>query len=140
MEIAEQFLAITGVSTEYAVTGVVNSPILAASLIGDNGIWIDLAKKLGKLASRILSKNLKAPIESQTIGEGNKNKNFIHAAVGIGILSGQTKNSLNLVNAPELVKKMGFAIKESHVDGEVDAIVVRIGQHSIKGEINRKDF
>lgn len=137
VEIAEQFLAISGVSDKYSVTGIVNAPVLAAAMTGDNGIWIDLAKKLGKLGARFLQKNLNAPIESQTVGDGNKNKKFIHTAVLVGILSGQTKNGLNLVNAPTLAKDAGININDSHVNGDVEAIVVRVGQHSIKGILSK---
>lgn len=135
VEIAEQFLAISGVTDEYTVTGIVNAPVLAAAMTGDNGMWIELAKKLGNLGSRFLRKNLSLPIESQTIGSGNKSKKFIHTAVLVGILSGQTKNGLNLVNAPTLAKDAGININDSHADGDYDAVLVKVGQHSVKGTV-----
>lgn len=133
MEIAEQFLAISGVTEKYSVTGIVNAPVLAAAMVGDNACWIELAKRLGKLGARFLQKSLNSPIESQTIGAANKNRKFIHTAVLVGILSGQTKNGLNLVNAPTLAKDAGININESHVDGDGDQVLVKVGQHSLRG-------
>ncbi|XP_043273688.1 hydroxypyruvate reductase [Venturia canescens] len=136
IEIAEQFLAISGVTDKYNVTGIVNAPVFAAAMIGDNASWIELAKRLGKLGARFLRKNLDSPIESQTVGDGNKNRKFIHTAVLVGILSGQTKNGLNLVNAPSVAKDAGLNINESHVDGDDEQVVVKIGQHSLRGTVH----
>lgn len=135
MEIAEQILALSGKSTKYTVTGIVNAPILTAAMSEENVPWIELSKKLGQLIGRFLIKNPKAIVESQTVGADMEFKKFIHTAVLVGILTGQTKNGLNLVNAPTLAKEIGVQIKESHVDGDANAVIVKIDQHQIKGII-----
>ncbi|XP_034935751.1 hydroxypyruvate reductase [Chelonus insularis] len=139
VEIAEQFLAISGITDKFTVTGIVNAPILAATMSGDNGIWIELAKKLGQIGARFFKKNMTASMESQTIGTGMLNKKFLHTAVLLGVLAGQTKNGLNLVNAPTLAKDAGIQITESHRDGEYDAVVVRVGTHQIKGTVRNDE-
>lgn len=135
VEIAEQFLAISGISNKYNVTGIVNAPVLFAAMSDENGPWIELSKKLGQLATRFIKKNVSAPIESQTIGNAMANKKFVHTAVLVGVLTGQTKNGLNLINAPTLAKDIGIDIKESHIDGEINGVIVKVGQHNIKGKL-----
>jgi D-3-phosphoglycerate dehydrogenase len=59
VEIAEQFVALaTNCSAaeraHYAVTGVVNAPVLAAAMIHTNTPWISLANELGKVAAKII--------------------------------------------------------------------------------------
>ncbi|KAK0166727.1 hypothetical protein PV327_004216 [Microctonus hyperodae] len=139
VEIAEQFLAISGTSNKYSVTGIVNAPVLFAAMSDENGPWIELSKKLGQLATRFIKKNVSAPIESQTIGKAMASKKFIHTAVLVGVLTGQTKNGLNLINAPTLAKDVGIDIKESHIDGDINAVVVKVGQHHIKGTVRNNE-
>ncbi|XP_011305319.1 D-3-phosphoglycerate dehydrogenase-like, partial [Fopius arisanus] len=139
VEIAEQFLAISGITDKYTVTGIVNAPILSAAMSSDNGAWIELSKRLGQLAARFLKKNVKAQIESQTVGTGMQNKKFIHTAVLVGVLSGQTQNGLNLINAPTLAKDIGIDLKEAHFDGDGDMVAVRIGQHLLKGTVRNNE-
>lgn len=134
VEIAEQFLAISGISNKYTVTGIVNAPVLSAAMSGENGPWIELSKKLGQLGARFVKKNLSAPIASQTVGAGMLNKKFVHTAVLVGVLTGQTKNGLNLVNASTLAKDIGIEITEGHTEGDVDGVLVKVGQHKIKGK------
>jgi len=59
VEIAEQFVALAAncpaaVRARYAVTGVVNAPVLAAAMIPTNTPWITLGKELGKLAAKMI--------------------------------------------------------------------------------------
>lgn len=136
VEIAEQFLALSGKSTAYSVTGIVNAPVLVAALSEVNAPWINLAKRLGQLGGKFLKGNSQGIIiESQTVGSDMEKKKFVHTAVLVGILTGQTKNGLNLVNAPILAKDIGVSIKESHVDGE-NGVVVKVGSHQVKGKQN----
>lgn len=139
VEIAEQFLAISGKTDKYSVTGIVNAPILSAAMSGDNGPWIELSKKLGKLAARFVKKNINAKIESHIVGDELKNKKFIHTAVLVGVLSGQTKNGLNLVNASTLAKDIGIDIKELYVNGDNNYVVVKIGQYEIRGTVRNNE-
>ncbi|XP_057330604.1 hydroxypyruvate reductase [Microplitis mediator] len=144
VEIAEQFLAISGKSDKYTVTGIVNAPILSAATSDENRSWIELSKKLGRLGARFLKKTTNqrlssVPVESQTVGMGMLAKKFVHTAVLVGLLEGQTKNGLNLVNAPMLAKDVGVEVKESHIDGEVDAVVVKVGPHQVKGTVRNND-
>ncbi|XP_043475577.1 hydroxypyruvate reductase-like [Leptopilina heterotoma] len=137
VEIAEQILALSGKSTKYNVTGIVNAPILTAAMSEENLPWIELSKRLGQLIGRFLNKNQKKTIvECQTIGDDEmKLKKFIHTAVLVGILTGQTKNGLNLVNAPTLAKEIGVQINESHMNEETSAVIVKVDQYQIKGTI-----
>lgn len=139
VEIAQQFLALSGKSTEYMVTGIVNAPILSTAMTSENEPWIELSKKLGRLAGRFLKGKLNTVVHSQTVGNGMKDKQFAHTAVLVGILTGQTKNGLNLVNAPTLAQEIGVDLQESHVDGDNNMVIVKVGEHVIKGNVKRKD-
>ncbi|KAF7385213.1 hypothetical protein HZH66_012299 [Vespula vulgaris] len=99
VEIAQQFLALSGKTTEYSVSGIVNAPLLAAAMTEDNAPWIELSKKL------------------------------------VGILTGQTKNGLNLINAPMLAEDIGVDLKDSHMPGDHRAVLVTVGPHQVKGTI-----
>lgn len=140
VEIAQQFLALSGKSTEFAVTGIVNAPVLAAAMTAENAPWIDLSKKLGQLAGRFLKGNLNITVQSQTVGAGMQEKKFIHTAVLVGILTGQTKNGLNLVNAPTLAQDIGVDLKEAHVNGENKAVIVKVGERQIKGTVRDNEL
>lgn len=136
-EIAQQFLALAGKSTEYAVTGIVNAPMLSAAMSDESAPWIELSKRMGRLIARFSKGKLNVSVLSQTIGsESMREKAFVHTAVLVGILSGQTKNGLNLVNAPTLAREIGVDVNGSHeesADGE--AIVVQAEGHRIKGTV-----
>jgi Phosphoglycerate dehydrogenase and related dehydrogenases len=59
VEIAEQFVALAAncpaaARACYAVTGVVNGPVLAAAMIQTNTPWISMGKELGKLAAKMI--------------------------------------------------------------------------------------
>lgn len=139
LEIAQQFLALSGKSTEYTVTGIVNAPVLSAAMTSENEPWIELSKKLGQLAGRFLKGKLNTQIiHSQTVGNGMQDKQFIHTAVLVGILTGQTKNGLNLVNAPVLAQDIGVELQESHIADDNRAVVVKVGEHIIKGNMKKK--
>lgn len=136
-EIAQQFVALSGKSTKYAVTGVVNAPMLHAAMSAENASWVELSKKLGQLIGRFLKGKLNVTVHSQIVGGASmREKSFVHAAVLVGILSGQTKNGLNLVNAPVLAQETGIDVKESHEESaDVEAIVVQAEGRSIKGTV-----
>ncbi|CAL7942779.1 unnamed protein product [Xylocopa violacea] len=136
-EIAEQFLALTGKSTEYVVTGIVNAPILTAAMLDENAPWIELSEKLGQLIGRFFKGNLNVSVHSQTVGDARmREKTFVHTAVLVGILSGQTKNGLNLINAPTLAREVGVDVKGSYEDSlDGDAIIVQAKGHRIKGTV-----
>ncbi|CAD1468068.1 unnamed protein product [Heterotrigona itama] len=135
-EIAQQFLALSGKSTKYAITGIVNAPMLHAAIASaENASWIELSKKLGQLIGRFLKGKLNVTVHSEIVGGASmREKSFVHTAVLLGILSGQTKNGLNLINAPVLAQETGIEVKESHEESaDVEAIVVQAKDHSIKG-------
>lgn len=135
MEIAQQFLGLSGELTEYPVTGIVNAPVLSAAMTDENEPWIELSKKLGQLAGRFLKGKLDTIIHSQTVGSDMQEKQFIHTAVLVGILTGQTKNGLNLINAPTLAQDIGMRLQESHIEGNNNAVIVKVEEHIIKGNI-----
>ncbi|KAG5307984.1 SERA dehydrogenase, partial [Acromyrmex insinuator] len=135
VEIAQQFLALSGKSTEYTVTGIVNAPVLSAAMTAENEPWIELSKKLGQLAGRFLKGKLNTVIHSRTVGNAMQDKKFIHTAVLVGILTGQTKNGLNLVNAPTLAQDIGVELQEGHVEDHHKAVIVKVGEHIIKGTV-----
>lgn len=102
----------------------------------DNAPWIELSKKLGQLAARLVQGKLTTTVQSQTVGPNMKDKKFIHTSVLVGILTGQTKNGLNLINAPMLAEDIGIDLKDSHMPGDHRAVLVTIGPHQIKGNEN----
>ncbi|KAF3425552.1 hypothetical protein E2986_04172 [Frieseomelitta varia] len=137
-EMAQQFIAISGKSTKYAVTGIVNAPVLQAAMSGENASWIELSKKLGELIGRFLKEKLDVTVHSQIVGGASmREKSFVHTAVLVGILSGQTKNGLNMINAHILAKERGIKMEESYEESaDVEAIVVQTDEdHLIKGTI-----
>ncbi|OAD52377.1 D-3-phosphoglycerate dehydrogenase [Eufriesea mexicana] len=140
-EIAEQFLALTGKSTEYTVTGIVNAPMLSAAMSDENASWIELSKKLGQLVGRFLKGKLNVTVHSQTIGNARmREKAFVHTAVLLGILSRQTKNGLNLINAPTLAREIGINVKGNHeMSTNDEAIVVQVEGHRIKGTVRNNE-
>ncbi|EFN78208.1 uncharacterized protein LOC105188969 [Harpegnathos saltator] len=141
VEIAQQFLALSGKSTEYAITGIVNAPVLTAAMTNENRPWIELSKKLGQLAGRFLKGKLNTnTVYSQTVGNGMQEKRFIHTAVLVGVLTGQTKNGLNLVNAPTLAQEIGVNLQENHVEDNIRAVVVKVDQHVIKGTVRNNEL
>ncbi|XP_003701138.1 D-3-phosphoglycerate dehydrogenase [Megachile rotundata] len=135
VEIAQQFVALAGKSSEYVVTGIVNAPILSQAMTDENAPWIELSKKLGQLAARLLKGKLNVTVRSQTIGYGMQEKTFVHTAVLLGVLSGQTKNGLNLINAPTLARETGIEVEGSHASAEGKAILVQVEGHQIKGTV-----
>ncbi|KOC67756.1 D-3-phosphoglycerate dehydrogenase [Habropoda laboriosa] len=140
IEIAQQFLALAGKTSEYAITGIVNAPMLSAAMSDESAPWIVLAKKLGQLAARFLKGKLNVNIQSETVGNASmKEKTFVHTAVLVGILSGQTKNGLNLINAPTLARETGIDVKGSHVSADEEAIVVQVEGHRIKGTVRNNE-
>jgi len=64
-----------------------------------------------------------------------QDKQFIHTAVLVGVLTGQTKNGLNLVNAPTLAQDIGVELQEAHIEDDNKAVIVKVGQHIIKGTV-----
>lgn len=135
LEIAQQFVALSGKSREFAVTGIVNAPVLAAAMTEDNAPWIELSKKLGQLAARFIKGKFDTTVQSQTVGPDMEDKKFIHTAVLVGILSGQTKNGLNLINATTLAEDIGVDLKDSHIVRDYKAVVVTVGEHQVTGTV-----
>lgn len=98
---------------------------------------LNYRKKLGNLISRILKGKLNITVHNQIIGNKEmEKKTFIHTAVLVGILSGQTKNGLNLINAPTLAQEIGIDIKRSYEEStNIEAIVIQAEGHWIKGTV-----
>ncbi|XP_076167662.1 hydroxypyruvate reductase [Ptiloglossa arizonensis] len=140
LEIAQQFLALSGKSSRYAVTGVVNAPILTAAMTDENAPWIKLSKRLGQLAARFSKEKPNVVVRSETIGSGMQEKAFVHTAVLVGILSRQTKNGLNLINAPTLAQENGIELQGSHTETDGKAILVQVADHRIKGTIRDNEL
>ncbi|KZC08895.1 PREDICTED: hydroxypyruvate reductase [Dufourea novaeangliae] len=140
VEIAQQFLALAGKSTEYAVTGIMNAPMLTDAMNEENTPWIKLAKKLGQLAVRLSKGKTNFVVKSETIGSGMRDKAFIHAAVLVGILSAQTKDSLNLINAPSLAQEIGVDLQDSHQEAETKAVLIQVEGHKITGTIRGNEL
>ncbi|KAF7988793.1 hypothetical protein HCN44_007103 [Aphidius gifuensis] len=96
-------------------------------------VAVEIAESIsGKTDKYGVSGIVNAPILSayHIIGDELKNKKFIHTAVLVGVLSGQTKNGLNLVNASTLAKDIDIDINELYVNGD-NNYVVKIGQYEI---------
>ncbi|XP_054011869.1 hydroxypyruvate reductase-like [Hylaeus anthracinus] len=140
LEIAQQFVAFAGKSSEYAVTGIVNAPILTAAMTDENTPWIELSKRLGQLAARLTKEKTNVVVRSQTIGNGMQEKTFVHTAVLVGILSSQNKNGLNLINAPTLAREVGVDVQGSHAEFDGKAILVQVADHRIKGTVRDNEL
>lgn len=144
VEIAEQFLALSGKFANYAVTGVVNAPIMAAAMSRENAVWIELSRKIGSLAGKLSKQDQGSQpiIESQTHGGPSmENKSFVHTAVLVGLVDGLTAdNHNNLISAPATAEKIGIKVNKSHIHGDNNAIVVTAGQHRLKGDFSKIFF
>jgi len=71
-----------------------------------------------------------------------ENRKFLGTAVLVGMLTGQTKNGLNLINAPTLAEDAGIEVSESY-EGHNDAptVTVTVSQgksvsHSLQGMLH----
>lgn len=140
VEIAQQFLVLAGKSTEYAVTGIVNAPMLSGAMTEENTPWIELSKKLGQLAARLSKDKNNFVLKSETLGNGMKEKAFIHTAILVGVLSAQTKNGLNLINAPMLAREVGVEVQTGHQDAETQAINIEVEGHTLKGTVRNNEL
>lgn len=135
VEIAEQFLAVSGKWTHYAVTGIVNAPAMAAAASGQNAPWVDLAQRLGKLAGKLLSggKGQALVVKSRTSGPDMAGRQFVHTAVQVGLVADRVEGSLNLVNGPSVAKQLGVKVDEGHLTDGQNAIIIEAASHVIKG-------
>ncbi|XP_076300236.1 hydroxypyruvate reductase [Lasioglossum baleicum] len=140
VEIAQQFLVLAGKSTDYAVTGIVNAPMLSGAMTEENTPWIELSKKLGQLAARLSKDKGNFDFKSETLGNGMKEKAFIHTAILVGVLSVRTKNGLNLINAPILAREIGVNVQTSHRDAETQAINIEVEGHTLKGTVRNNEL
>jgi hypothetical protein len=59
------------------------------------------------------------------LGSGMENRKFLGTAVLVGMLTGHTKNGLNLINAPTLAKDAGIEVSESY-EGQSDMPIVTV--------------
>ena len=59
------------------------------------------------------------------LGPGMENRKFLGTAVLVGMLTGHTKNGLNLINAPTLGKDAGIEVSESY-EGHSDMPMVTV--------------
>lgn len=71
-----------------------------------------------------------------------ENRKFLGTAVLVGMLTGHTKNGLNLINAPTLAKDAGIEVSESyegHSDMPMVTVTVSQGKsvsHSLQGMLH----
>jgi hypothetical protein len=68
-----------------------------------------------------------------------EDRKFLSTAVLVGMLTGYTKNGLNLINAPALAKDAGIEVSQTYEGhNEVPTITVTVSQgknvlHSVQG-------
>lgn len=66
--------------------------------------------------------------------------NFLSTAAMVGILSGRTKNGLNLINAPILANEAGLKVQVNHVASDKQHVTVVVSSpnvtHEVKGMLN----
>jgi hypothetical protein len=68
-----------------------------------------------------------------------ENRNFLSTAVLVGMLTGHTKNGLNLINAPALAKDAGIEVSQSYEGpSDIPTVTVTVSQgksisHSLQG-------
>lgn len=146
VEVAEQFIALKNPQSEFQLTGIVNAPILSASRDPANVPWIELAKNLGKIASKMLINvdYTKVQMTVQTTGALLESKKFLGSAAVMGVLSGRTANGLNLINAAAVAADAGLncpqlthqATAPDHPQPTV-TLVIRTGdaEHSVQGTV-----
>ncbi|XP_067005757.2 D-3-phosphoglycerate dehydrogenase [Anabrus simplex] len=152
VEIAEQFIALASnvepqIRARYSITGVVNAPVLAAAMVRDNTPWIMLANELGKLVAKMMQGVVQGTkIQITTSGAAMESKKFLGAAVLAGMLSGCTKNGLNLINAPILAQEAGMQVTVHHETtdspGTVKVSVTqdKLGCRSLRGTVKTDEL
>ncbi|CAH0393907.1 unnamed protein product [Bemisia tabaci] len=116
VEIAEMFISLNEVGAGAWLNGVVNAPILRATADPRTNSWIELASKLGKVASQILrdSSSNSSPVSVITAGAELAGKNFFSTGVLVGLLDGKVQSEVNLVNAPTLAEENGLKVDHQH--------------------------
>ncbi|CAG2055243.1 unnamed protein product, partial [Timema podura] len=152
VEIAEQFIALASNCrpedrAKYQVTGVVNAPVLAAAMVPSNGPWISLAKEIGRLMAKMIQGVIPATqIDIKTTGRELESMKFLSTAVLAGMLTGHTKNGLNLINAPALAKEAGILVSLKHDSSkesqfmEVTVKHAKMGSHSARGTVRADEL
>lgn len=99
-----------------ALVGAVNAPALTSAFAPETKPWIKLGEILGTLI------RTSAPLETPeiaviTLGEGLRQAgNYLTAAVTVGLLSGASKQDINLVNAGLYAKEAGLKVTAHHKD------------------------
>nr|CAD7411332.1 unnamed protein product [Timema poppensis] len=169
VEIAEQFIALASNCrpedrAKYQVTGVVNAPVLAAAMVPSNAPWISLAKEIGRLMAKMIQGVIPAtqidikttaipPVEYGAnrvvlveTGRELESMKFLSTAVLAGMLTGHTKNGLNLINAPALAKEAGIQVSLKHDSSkesqfmEVTVKHAKMGSHSARGTVRADEL
>ncbi|XP_075213430.1 hydroxypyruvate reductase [Lycorma delicatula] len=141
VEVAEQFISLKNPQSRFNLTGVVNAPILTASQNPANAPWIDLAGSLGRLAAKIAATEDLSSVNVTVTSSGNglEHMNFLSTAALVGMLTGRTKNGLNLINAPTLARESGLKVNQTHLPGEDKSVIITVKannfQHSVQGTV-----
>jgi hypothetical protein len=71
-----------------------------------------------------------------------ENRNFLSTAILVGMLTGHTKNGLNLINAPALAKDAGIEVSQSYEGhSDIPTVTVTVSQgksisHSLQGMLH----
>ncbi|CAK9816038.1 D-3-phosphoglycerate dehydrogenase [Anthophora plagiata] len=139
VEIAQQCLVLAGKTKKYALTGIVNAPLVGAMVSDESKPWIGLAQKLGELAGQFIKGKLNVDIQCETVGNASmKEKTFLHTAILCGILA-QTENDVNPISVSALAREKGIDVKGNHVFADEEAVVVQIEGHRIKGTIRNNE-
>ncbi|XP_014216390.1 uncharacterized protein LOC106645125 isoform X1 [Copidosoma floridanum] len=134
VEIAEHFLTLSGRTDEFPITGIVNAPSLVAANNPTNAPWVDLARKLGIIASKFIgSKNRNIVVDYCVCG--GEDKKYVKTALLLGLLTGRVKGELNLINAQNLADELKIKVNEQSWSDCENVLFVKAGGHEVKGSL-----
>ena len=108
---AEQIVAALNGGT---VTSAVNAPAVAAEDLAVLGPFLDLARRLGRLAMVLGEGSSVERVEVETLGRiAERDTRPVSTSVLLGVLSGHTEEEANAVNAPYLAEERGIEVVET---------------------------
>lgn len=135
MEIAEQIITLQNPPSKNLAVNIVNCPLLIDSLLPENILWMNLAKKLGHMIYRFYRHSMPGDITCELIGSKMKNKTFLHTGFISSVVHKCTNNVVNMINASSVAKSKNFKIKESHKEGEGEYISISADNYKILGTV-----
>ncbi|XP_046396079.1 D-3-phosphoglycerate dehydrogenase [Ischnura elegans] len=133
VEIAENIVELSKGGT---VSGVVNAPLLSASVSPENAPIVATAKALAQIALSLLKADAGSQIKLATLdihvtatGTGLRTKeNLLKGGVMVGALSECGHPDANLISVPTLAANEGLCVSADTEDGDSDTITLMAGK------------